>query len=134
MRTLALAFLMIAGMIAAPALAETPLSASEFDARTQGKTLYYSDGMIDFGAEEYLPDRRVRWTFLDGECVDGTWYEAGELICFVYDEFDDHQCWSFFDGPGGLIARFENDPARRPLYQTRESREPLQCPGPRVGV
>lgn len=121
-------------LIAAPAAAETPMSAADFDAYTRGKTLFYSDGGIAFGAEEYLPDRRVRWTFLDGDCVEGSWYESGPLICFEYEDFEAAQCWSFFEGPGGLIARFENDPASRPLYETRESREPLQCLGPKVGV
>jgi hypothetical protein len=121
-------------VLALPLAAETPMSAAEFDAYTRGKTLFYSDGGIDFGAEEYLPNRRVLWTFLDGECVEGTWYEAGGLICFDYEDFEAHQCWSFFEGPSGLIARFENDPTRQPLYETRESREPLQCIGPKVGV
>jgi hypothetical protein len=121
-------------LIAAPALAETPLSAAEFDAYTQGRTLTYSADGIPFGIEEYLPDRRVRWSFLDGECVEGTWYEAEGLICFAYEAYGADQCWTFFHGPGGLMAQFENDPDQRPVYETFESPEPMQCLGPKVGV
>ena len=79
-------------------------------------------------------NRRVRWSFLDGECLDGQWYEAGDLICFVYDEMPDPQCWSFFRRGGGIVARFENGSDGLELYQTREARGPLMCLGPEVGV
>ena len=49
------------------ALAETPLSAEDFAARVQGKVLTYGLAGEPYGAEEYLPDRRVRWSFLDGD-------------------------------------------------------------------
>lgn len=110
------------------------MSAAEFDAFTRGKTLTYSVGGTDFGAEEYLDGRRVRWTFLDGECVDGSWYQQGDLICFVYDGFFEDQCWTFLRGSAGILAQFENNPDSRPVYQTRESREPLLCLGPKIGV
>ncbi len=121
-------------LLAPSAAADTPLSASEFDALTRGKTLTYSSGGVDFGAEEYLDGRRVRWTFLDGECVDGAWYADRGMICFVYDGIAQDQCWTFQHGPGGIIAQFENNPESTPVYQTRETREPLLCLGPKVGV
>src|SRR6056297_2599184 len=77
-----LAMLLLAAL---PAAAETPLSPSEFETYTTGKTLTYSAGGIPFGIEEYLPDRRVRWSYLDGQCEDGEWYPAGDMICFVYE-------------------------------------------------
>ncbi len=126
--------ILMTAAIAFPAAADAPIDANEFDALTRGKTLTYSSNGFDFGAEEYLEDRRVRWTFLDGECFDGTWYESGELICFAYEGFTEDQCWTFQSGPGGLVAQFENDPSSRPVYQTRESREPLLCLGPKVGA
>lgn len=119
---------------AVPVTAQTPMSAAEFEAFVEGRTLFYSDRGADFGAEEYLPGRRVRWTYLDGECTDGRWYEAGELICFVYEDIPDPQCWTFFMQDDGIAARFENDPDEQPVYSTRSTREPLQCPGPPVGV
>ncbi|WP_298861421.1 hypothetical protein [uncultured Sulfitobacter sp.] len=117
-----------------PAFAQSNMSAAEFDAYTRGKTLYYGNGAEPYGAEIYLPDRRVRWSFLDGECKEGKWYEEGELICFTYDDRPEPQCWSFQIGPKGLIARFENDPAITPLYEANESTEELLCLGPKIGV
>jgi hypothetical protein len=32
------------------------------------------------------------------------------------------------------MAQFENDPDQRPVYETFESPEPMQCLGPKVGV
>lgn len=118
-----------------PALAETPMSAEEFDAYSAGKTLYFGSGGEAYGAEEYLPDRRVRWSFLDGKCKDGYWYEArNNLICFVYEDNPDPQCWSFQRSPGGLRARFENNPEATELYEVEQSKKPMLCLGPDVGV
>ena len=120
--------------LAPPALAQSTMSAAELDAYTRGKTLYYGDGSAPYGAEIYLPDRRVRWTFLDGECKDGEWYEADGLICFIYEDRPEPQCWTFERGAEGLIARFENDPALTPLYEANESTEEFLCLGPKIGV
>ena len=123
-------------MASAPALAaDRPMTAAEFEAYTTGKTFHYGNGGTPYGAEEYLENRRVRWTFLDGDCKEGRWFsdEPG-LICFVYEDRPEPQCWSFLDSPGGLIARFENDPQVTELYEVRQSDEPLECPGPRIGV
>ena len=110
------------------------MSADEFDAYTRGKTFFYGSLGEPYGAEEYLENRRVRWTFLDGRCQDGVWYEDNGLICFVYDNQPDPQCWSFAQSAGGLIAQFENNPEMTELYEVRQSSEPLMCLGPEVGV
>lgn len=110
------------------------MSAAEFEAYVTGKTLYYSAGGDIYGAEIYLPDRRVRWSFLDGECKEGYWYEAGPNICFQYEDRTDPQCWSFTLGPNGLIAQFENDPTDDALYEANNIHEDLLCLGPKVGV
>lgn len=115
-------------------LAQSLMSAAEFDTYTRGKTFYYGAAGAPYGAEEYLEDRRVRWSFLDGKCQEGHWYEDGGLICFLYDNQPDPQCWSFVRSPAGLIARFENDPAQTELYEVEKSDEPLMCLGPDVGV
>lgn len=127
------AVLAIAG---AGAQAETPLSGAEFDAYTRGKTLTFTESGQAYGFEEYRPGRRVTWAFADGQCQAGEWYEpeAG-LICFVYEEMPDApQCWQFFATDSGLIARFSTSPDRRELYEARQSRQPLICLGPEVGV
>lgn len=126
--------LILLALCALPATAYAQMTAAEFDAYTQGKTLYYGDGTEPYGAEIYLPNRRVRWSFLDGDCKEGEWYEADGMICFTYDDRPEPQCWSFEQGPRGLTARFENDPAITPLYEATESTEELLCLGPKVGV
>ena len=131
MRNTLVALLLVAGPLWAD---EAPLTAAEFEALVTGQTLTYSDGIGPFGAEEYLEDRRVRWSYLDGECQDGYWYESGSQICFAYEEIEAHQCWSFFYRGGRLTARFENDPAATELYETARATEPLLCLGPRIGV
>ena len=67
-----------------PALAE--MSAAEFEAYTEGKTLYFGQSGAPYGAEIYHENRRVQWSFLDGHCKEGRWYEADGLICFVYED------------------------------------------------
>lgn len=116
------------------ALAAPSMSATEFDDYTRGKTFYYGSGGQAYGAEEYLDNRRVRWTFLDGHCQEGIWYQANGLICFVYETEPEPQCWSFERTAGGMIARFENDPGALALYEVEQSREPLMCLGPEIGV
>lgn len=128
------ALFIIAAFCAQSAFAQSTMTAEEFDAYTQGKTLYYGNGAAPYGAEIYLPDRRVRWSFLDGQCRDGVWYEENGLICFTYEERPEPQCWSFELGAQGLIARFENDPAVTPLFEANESTEEMLCLGPKVGV
>lgn len=111
------------------------MSAAEFDAYSRGKTFYYGAQGAPYGVEEYMDDRRVRWSFLDGKCKEGRWYEQDGLICFVYeDEPGDPQCWSFYRGEGGLVARFENNPTSTELYEVSNSDEPMMCLGPDVGV
>lgn len=128
------ATLLLIAVAAAPAIADTPMSAEEFEAYATGKTLTYNALGQPFGVEEYLENRRVRWSFLDGECQDGTWYPMGEMICFAYDGITDHQCWSFFRGVSGLRALYMNDPLQTEVYETRAAEEPMLCLGPKVGV
>ena len=119
---------------AAPLAAQSKMSAAEFDAYTQGKTLFYGRNGAAYGAEIYHENRRVQWSFLDGECKEGEWFEVGELICFVYEDNPEPQCWSFELGAGGLIARFENNPETTELYEAQDSDEEMICLGPKVGV
>ncbi len=114
--------------------AQDAMSGPEFDAYTRGKTFYYGEGDSPYGGEEYLEDQKVRWSFLDGQCKDGQWYEEGELICFVYDDSPEPHCWSFFQSPGGLVAQFEGDPGQTVLYEVNKSDDPMLCLGPDVGV
>lgn len=124
--------LLLAGT-AAPA-ADRPLTAEEFDALSVGRTMHYSAYGEPYGVEQYLPGRRVLWAFVGAECKKGHWYEEAGNICFVYEDIPEPQCWTFFDTAQGLMARFRGDPAEEPLVAVEESREPLVCAGPDLGV
>lgn len=119
--------------LAPPALADR-MSAAEFEAYVTGKTLFYGRNGRAYGAEIYHENRRVTWSFLDGDCKEGYWYEAEGAICFVYEDRPDPQCWSFERGPSGLIAQFESDPASTALYEANNSGEEMVCTGPKIGV
>ncbi len=121
-------------LLAAPALSQDSMSAAEFDAYTRGKTLYYGFEGQAYGVERYLDDRRVIWSFLDGKCKDGIWYEEAGQICFLYEDRLDPQCWTFSTGGGGLIARFEGTSEATEIYDAQDLGEEMQCLGPDVGV
>jgi len=117
-----------------PALAETPMTSSQFDAYTQGKTLYYGNNGQHYGAEEYLANKGVRWSFLDGKCKEGYWYADQQSICFVYEDNPDPQCWKFFLRDGKLLAEFTSDNATTNLYEVDHGDTEMLCLGPDVGV
>ena len=116
-----------------PAVAE-PLTGDAFDSYTQGKTLFYDSEGRAYGAETYLRNRQVRWSFLDGTCQDGHWYPQGDEICFLYDGSDQPQCWSFELGDGGLNAVLDDGFGRTVLDEVAPEGRELICPGPDVGV
>lgn len=130
MKALALAL----ALLAAPATAQDAMTGDEFEAYTAGKTLLF--GLLGevYGGEDYLADRRVRWSFLDGRCQDGVWYEEAGEICFAYDDHPEPICWLFYETPSGLVAELAGGEASQQLYETGEAEEPLFCLGPEVGV
>lgn len=111
-----------------------PLNGEAFDRYTQGRTLYYGFDGTTYGVERYLPGRRVLWSFLDGRCQTGHWYEDAGQICFVYEDRSEPQCWSFSLEPQGLVAQFESDPQATELYEVEDLDEKMLCYGPDVGV
>ena len=119
---------------ASQSLAETAMTAAEFEAYATGKTLTYSVAGEVYGAEQYLPDRHVVWAFKDDQCADGVWYEQAGLICFAYENMGDPQCWKFYLGASGLTAEFVGDSAGSNLSEVAQSAKPLSCAGPDVGV
>lgn len=125
--------LMCFALLPIAALSESPMSAADFDAYTRGKVLNYGVQGDNYGVEEYLSNRRVRWSFLDGRCKDGYWYEDGPQICFVYENAPQPQCWLFYHGPTGLSARFASGENPTELYEV-DSAEKMLCLGPEVGV
>lgn len=125
---------LLAFIAAAPVAAQSTMTAEEFDAYTQGKTLFYNSNGQTYGAERYLKNRRVEWSFLDGECKTGQWYEDSGQICFTYDDNPTPQCWTFEASARCLIARFENNPTTTELYEAEDSDREMLCLGPKVGV
>lgn len=122
-------------LFALPAIAQDAMTAQEFDAYTRGHTFTYGGmGSAPYGAEEYLDNRRVRWSFLDGRCQEGEWYAKDGLICFTYNGEPEPQCWRFRRGASGLVAQFANDPSMGTLYEVERNDEPLYCTGPDIGV
>lgn len=129
-----LRFVLLVSLLAQPAIAaEESLSPTEFEALVTGQILSYSMQSKQYGAEEYLEGRRVRWSYADGACTEGHWYEAGEQICFVYDGIETPQCWTFHLQDDTLMARFQNV-QRGALHETKRQEGPLNCVGPEVGV
>lgn len=126
-------FIALFSTLATGALAE-PLTGDAFDAYTQGKTLFYNSDGLPYGAETYLRNRRVRWSYLDGTCKEGHWFPVGEQICFVYDGSDVPQCWNMDLGDSGLNAVIDDGGIRTELNEAAPNGRELICPGPDVGV
>jgi hypothetical protein len=119
MKKLTIAFL---ACIALPVSAQEPMTGAEFEAYVTGQTLTYSDGGVTYWIEEYLSNRRVRWSYLNDECQDGYWYEAGSEICFVYEHNpSEAQCWTFSKNNGRLSAKFMGADDGRELYEAQRS-------------
>ncbi|MCC1495114.1 hypothetical protein [Cognatishimia sp. F0-27] len=121
-------------VLTGPSQAAEAMNGDQFERYVEGKTLYFGLGGNAYGVERYLPDRKVQWSFLDGKCKDGEWYEDAGQICFVYEDNPNPQCWSFFRDGTGLRAVFENNPESTVLYEVEQSDEPMLCYGPDVGV
>ncbi|HPE26034.1 hypothetical protein [Albidovulum sp.] len=121
-------------LVASPALGadDRPLSAEAFAALTTGRTITYSSGGIYYGTEQYLPGRRVIWTFGD-YCQEGRWDARDDMICFTYEDDEAPSCWIFRRRADGLAAWDDDDPEGEPLVSTYQSRAPMAC-GPEVGV
>lgn len=128
------AIVLAMGLAATQVAAEDPLTADQFDAHTRDRTLYFFSGGQAYGAERYRENRRVTWSFLDGQCKEGRWYQDGRFICFLYEDTSEPQCWTFFAEGSGLRALFEDEPGATELYEAGEADEPLFCLGPEIGV
>lgn len=129
-----LAFSLALCLAALPARAETPLTGPEFDADVTGKTVTYDYGDGLFGTEEYLPDRKVRWAFDGDTCIYGTWYQAADQICFVYDNDPTPQCWLYFLEGGAIRGRYMGPGGGWEILESARTTQPLACAGPDVGV
>ena len=125
---------LLLALFASPALSETPLTAAEFEAHVLGKTVTYSRQGGVYGIEEYLDGRRVRWSAAPNLCQYGSWFADSDAICFVYDDNQVPQCWTFWLRDGRLVALSTEAAPGSELYETEASTQGLSCPGPDVGV
>jgi len=124
--------------LATPALAQDPVTAEEFEALVEGRTLTYgAQGQPPYGIEHYFANRRVIWAFLGSdECLEGTWRAEGPpespAICFEYEDDIEPQCWRFTHEGDGLRAEFLGEGGGLTLYELAEDDGGLVCGG--VGV
>ena len=125
------------GAFALPTAAQSPvpMTAEDFEAHVEGRTLTFHFLGQPYGVEQYLPGRRVLWAFIGDECQEGVWYPRADMICFAYDANPEEQCWHFYRTPGGLRGVFVGaDGPGTELYEVENSAGPLNCRGPGVGV
>lgn len=121
--------------LATPISAQTPMSASEFEAYVTGHTLTFGFDGSAYGIEEFRPGRRTTWAFMNEECREGSWFDRDEQICFIYDDAPNiEHCWIFLRGESGLSARFVGEGSGTELYEVQRTTRPLLCAGPEVGV
>ncbi|MFM2390619.1 MAG: hypothetical protein RLZZ437_2174 [Pseudomonadota bacterium] len=126
--------LTLAFLLPLPAWAERVMTPTEFEAYATGKTIDYADDFSVWGREEYLPGRRVRFSFTDDECRFGTWYDQGDQVCFVYELDPEPKCWTYFTDGKNVTTVFESDGPGGTVSRAMPTKEPLVCLGPQVGV
>lgn len=119
--------LYILALLASPVLAESPVTADEFETYVTGRTLTFSVNGQSYGIERYLPNRQVLWSFMDGQCSSGTWYPDQSNICFKYDFRDAPQCWEITKSGDVMQAIFVGEPVDINRYEIIEDGEPLIC-------
>lgn len=113
---------------------QTKMTSEKFDAFTAGSTLFFNRHGSPYGAEQYLKNKRVIWSFLDGTCQHGYWFGSHDEICFTYDDSPVPLCWHFFDDDAVQTARIVGDDPADDLTVTGRSHKPIMCLGPEVGV
>jgi hypothetical protein len=130
--------LVVAALLAAPAAAETPLSAEAFASHVGTDTVSYSYSTGDRGTADYGPDGKLRWAFEGEPCFDGIWFARNDEICFAYPDGRLSACWHFFrDGArlrGTATELGSGDTTPLEIRETSRSAAPLACPAPDVGV
>ena len=114
---------------------QTPLSAEEFEAEVEGRTLTFATGGVEYGIEQFRPGRRVTWAFIGEECREGRWFPApDDQICFVYEDDPQTHCWVFWLAEDGLRGRFTSTPGGSEIVAVERTSRPMFCPGPQVGA
>ncbi len=111
---------------------DSRLSPDAYETYTRGYTIVFQqDGQI-IGAEQYLSDRQVVWTFVDGNCTRGEWYVRNGAICFAYENSSDDPCWYADLVEGGLRVSFAQNPQIQ-QFEKYKSTQPIQCANTYLG-
>ncbi len=126
MATLDMRWILALALATSAAQAETPMTSAEFDAYVTGKILTFgTEGDPNYGVEQYLPGKRVRWSTFNGDCIEGRWYEAAPNICFAYENTEEHHCWTIFETPNGIKATNTN--SGQVIFEGKEDPSALIC-------
>lgn len=108
---------------AAPELGRRDITADEFRAAFEHKTVHLSTNGFHYGSEYYLPGDRSVWIAFDGPCRLGSWTYEGSRFCFRY-EADGPYCWRVFVEGGVYYAESVDGLVLR-IYSVDE--KPLTC-------
>ncbi len=123
-----LVWVLLSSALTSAAYGQSLLSGDEFDAYTVGKTFLFGHKDQDvYGAEHYLPDRKILWSNLDGSCDTGSWFDNNGQTCFFYEHSPYFQCWNFYLKDGELTAEFLGVTSGSPFYTVTETTEDLTC-------
>ena len=133
-RSVLCAGLLCASVATAAAEPEDILSPEEFRAFTAGTTLYFAKRGQPYGAEHYFEDGRVIWSFVDGPCERGAWFEHDGQVCFAYETQSSAQCWHFFTDGDAHHGRVVGGDPEEDLTVVGQDSRLLDCPAPGVGV
>jgi hypothetical protein len=96
-------------LLAAPALAEEPVSPAEFRDYAEGWTLHFERDGEPFGQEAFEPGGGTLWRSPDGSCMEGVWRPHGAQLCFYYGEGLEVLCWRALRDERGLYVRLLGD-------------------------
>jgi hypothetical protein len=123
-------------LLAGPAAAQENVAPEDFEALSEGRTLYFTLFGEPFGAEQFFANRRSLWMYGDGQCEEGVWHAEGEAICFSYPSQPEPFCWHFREEGGRYAAhRLEfGVETGFAIDLDRIDDQPLACPGPDVGM
>jgi hypothetical protein len=116
-----------------PAGARTLMTADDFEAWSEGRTLdYWIDGTY-WGSERHLAGRRTLDADAEGACREGRWHPKDGMICFVYSDIAGEHCWRFWRDGALVVAEAAGEEGALASVVTLAD-QPLACAGPEVGV
>jgi hypothetical protein len=120
----------------AAALAEEPVSPSEFREYAEGWTLHFEMDGEPFGTEKFEEGGQTLWRFKDGSCAPGVWRPHGAQVCFFYGGDSEVLCWRVLRDEQGIFVRLLGDTpdAGMELRITGRDHELPLCGEPGRGV